>query len=349
MTKHQMLLNKKLYVYVYPITYRKENKPKNPYLQDFIRALEPDVTVINRNAPSNKGIFDILKYLRKLDAIFINWIENLPDKKGGVLQSFLYLFILLFLKVNKAKIVFTLHNKFSHVYKNKLLKKIVFDLTIRYADSIITHASEGKQFLLKNYNYTKNVVVHPHPIKSRIDESNLDSKISKEYDILIWGSIMPYKGIDKFLKFLTDNGFAENYKILIIGKASSIQYYNKLIKYQNEKIKVCNRFISDAELKDVIYKSRIVLFTYAKESVLSSGALMDSLSYGARVVGPSVAAFNDLADKKLIEVYNDFFELIEIVEKQPEKYLNESLREFIQENNWSAFSNVIKSEILYST
>ena len=40
--------------------------------------------------------------------------------------------------------------------------------------------------------------------------------------------------------------------------------------------------------------SKSVLFTYAEGSVLSSGALMESLAYGLNVVAPNVGAFKDV-------------------------------------------------------
>ena len=41
---------------------------------------------------------------------------------------------------------------------------------------------------------------------------------------------MPYKGIDKFLEYLFNHDYQHKYKILIIGKSDSEEYFNKLIK-----------------------------------------------------------------------------------------------------------------------
>lgn len=56
-------------------------------------------------------------------------------------------------------------------------------------------------------------------------------------------------------------------------------------------ISIEDRSIPFEELKQEIRRSRFVLVPYAAESILSSGILMDSLSFGAKVIGPAVGSF----------------------------------------------------------
>jgi len=68
------------------------------------------------------------------------------------------------------------------------------------SDIIITHASEGIGFAEELAMGIKSKVLYfPHPVKNRL---KTNSNSIKPIDILIWGTIAEYKGIDKFLDFL---------------------------------------------------------------------------------------------------------------------------------------------------
>jgi len=55
-------------------------------------------------------------------------------------------------------------------------------------------------------------------------------------------------------------------------------------------------------LQNLIAKSILVLFTFSKVSILSSGILIDSLGYGANIVGPKVGAFKDLSIDGIVHI-----------------------------------------------
>jgi len=296
-------------IYIYPLSSRDKNLGLyNPYIDDLIHSFSEYYTFVNLESPSKTGIFDILKYITKLDYIIFHWIEKLPEMKGGFLQT-LFLFCLIpFLGLFKVKIIWTMHNKMSHSGKSPGLTKAIFKLMLRKSNLILTHSNEGIDFgdelVPGSVHFTYYL---PHPVKDR----RLDKSLEKEYDILIWGTISPYKGIDKFLEFLHKNKLENKYSILIVGKVSNPEYNDQLQQYSNDKIRIDNRFIEDDLLQNLISKSKLILFTYSKASILSSGVLMDSLGYGANVIGPNVGAFADLAKDGIIDNYYDLDEMID--------------------------------------
>ena len=99
--------------YIYPITAR-DGGIVNPYIYHFIEALEDEFEFLNRDKPSYSGIFDLLKYFTKIRYLFLNWPEDIPGKKGGVIQLVFFVVLILFFKLKKVKIVWTLHNRESH-------------------------------------------------------------------------------------------------------------------------------------------------------------------------------------------------------------------------------------------
>jgi glycosyltransferase involved in cell wall biosynthesis len=259
--------------------------------------------------------------------------------KGGLIQT-LFLFCLIpVFKLFGVKIIWTMHNKLSHSGKYPFQTKAIFKLMLRNAYLILTHSTEGLNFGADlNEKSVKNTHYLPHPVKDR----RLRQTPEKEHDILIWGTISPYKGIDKFLEFLYQQKLEKKYKIYIVGKVSSTEYLEKLQQFASDNIQIENTFIEDELLRDLISKSKLILFTYSKASILSSGVLMDSLGYGANVLGPNVGAFSDLAKDGIIDIYQDFEEMAHKLESQIKNSTairKKSLDNFLVENSWEKYAD----------
>lgn len=314
----------------------------NPYIDDLIQSCSKYINFINLDKPSKIGIFDIIKYIARIDYIFFNWIEKLPENKGGRVQSLVLVLLLPILKIFSVKIVWTMHNKLSHSLEHVYWKKLLFKKMLKYSNIILTHSSEGITYgetIVQGAG--KKIHYYPHPIKDR----RLVSHLKKQYDLLIWGTISPYKGIDKFLEYIEQNNLEKKYQILIVGKITNKEYEKKLEQYKSKQIIIENKFIEDKLLQELITKSKLVLFTYSQSSILSSGVLMDSLGYGANIIGPDVGAFSDLANEHIINIYTDFTDMFKIIDEQ----LNDESKtdiikkseKFLEDNSWEKFAENI--------
>lgn len=324
--------------YIYPISLHLDKTILSPYLANFMDGLGIEYEFLNREFPSNKGILDLPKYIGRIDTIFLNWIEDLPDKRGGVVQAFFFIVMVFVMKVLKVKVIWVMHNKKSHYDSNKLLKGMLFKFILKRSDLIITHSKEGLEYFdeykIKNREKGR---YYPHPLFQKSLQMNEDPSI----DILIWGSIIPYKGIDKFLSYLHDHKLERKYKIVIAGKVKPAEYEKTIKALCNEAIQLDNRYVPEEEVQQYMADSKSVLFTYIGSSVLSSGALMDSLSYGVNVLAPNVGAFKDAREEGLIETYSSFKELMDSLDSYlvSSENKNERIDQFIRENDWTQFSN----------
>jgi hypothetical protein len=85
--------------------------------------------------------------------------------------------------------------------------------------------------------------------------------------------------------------------------------------------------------------SKFTLFTYNSRTVISSGALIDSIRMGAVIIGPNHGAFKDLSHYSFIKTYNSFDEIFRIYEEGPPDKIQEDKerKEFFEENNWDVF------------
>ncbi len=339
----QVTNNKRKTVYIYPITARGKDDSANPYIHNLIQSISTNYTVVNKHDPSSSGIFQLIKYISKAKYFWFHWIENLPDKKGGILQSLLLLMLLIYLKITGATIIWTMHNKVSHSKKQYFAKKQVFKLMLIISDHIVVHASEGIDYAQEIYKKKrKNIHFIHHPVSDPLFSLAISN--TKETDIFIWGSMIPYKGIDLFLKHLWEQTIQDKYTIRIVGKFSSQEYFDTTLKYAGSKTTIENRFASTEELFKIANKSKFIVFTYNNRSVLSSGALMDSLHFNSTIVGPNAGAFEDLSKLGIIKTFNNFEEISQIVStfEFDQSMIDQKIK-FIEENKWNKFEEKINN------
>lgn len=336
----------KFKAYIYPRTKRGKNTTNNPYLKNLIGSIREDIVFLNESKPTTKGIFNLIHYISKIDYLFLNWIEDLPDKKWGLFQTVFFYFVLLSKRLLGIKVIWTIHNKISHFPGNLRIKKFLFRQLLRRSDVIITHAEEGVRFAEKLYpGVSRKILYFPHPI---VPLNFPRVYPPKKYDVLIWGSLSPYKGIHDFLEFLHLKGVSEQFRIMIVGKTVSESFYHQLKQYTNTHITIRNEFVSKDELASLIFESKVVLFTYSGESVLSSGALIDSIAHYANIMGPDVGAFQEMGKLGIISTYNDFSELIHLLKnlnEQTEKLKQDRVREFIHNHTWEKFGQAFMQKI----
>ncbi|EKK7267110.1 hypothetical protein PO668_004392, partial [Escherichia coli] len=115
-------------------------------------------------------------------------------------------------------------------------------------------------------------------------------------------------------------------------------------KYTSENTIFENRKIEFHELAEQISASQFVLFPYTSSSVSSSGALMDSLSLGANIIGPSKGAFKDLANDGICFVYDNLDELPDI-KKRFSEINKKAVQIFVHKHSWDDFASNISGLI----
>jgi glycosyltransferase involved in cell wall biosynthesis len=312
----------------------------NPYIQDFIDALnrQEGIKVVN---PAHKNpLLSILPPKHWGNAFIFNWFESIPDFKYGLLQSFIAIVFLTIIKLSGRKIIWILHNKQPHVQRYGILKRFLAKLIAKNADLIITHAKDGIELIREKHPYAIHKVhfLH-HPTKNRLDYSKQHSP-EKIYDILIWGAIAQYKGVTEFIDFLCKHP-EEKLNVCIIGKCASTELYDELTRTLPANVTLIHERASFEKLAEYINRSHFVLMPYFSRSILSSGILMDSLSFGAKIIGPHTGSFKDYSHEPLLHVhtFKEFCDIYPIVNKTKGTPVSlENYQKFLEENNWEAFA-----------
>lgn len=345
---------------VYPRNICHNEIQVNPYIRDFIGAMEQNGATV-ANPPHKNPLFSLLGGRPDSDVYIFHWLENVPDYKYGMLQTMAAVWFILKIKLSKRKLVWFLHNKQPHTTKHRWAKRGLIRLLMRKADLIVTHATEGLAVVYEQCPpaVSKAVFFH-HPTKNRLtlpanmaeERSNTTNArapkedSSPQTDLLIWGNISAYKGVPEFVRFATEKQLS--LKTRIIGRCSSQELFADISRLANPYITIENRSISFDELSREIQQSRFVLIPYASESILSSGILMDSLSFGAKVIGPSVGSFRDYATEPLVKVYTfDRFEDIPVIFQNnvPVKADPAHYADFLDTHSWETFGKIFTNKL----
>ena len=102
--------------------------------------------------------------------------------------------------------------------------------------------------------------------------------------------------------------------IYICGGCSSEQLQREIQALVTDNIEFIPKRLTTDDISRLTAQSHFVLSTYRPESILSSGVLMDSLSYGGKVIGPAVGSFKDYAlmPELKVHTYEQFDEIPEI-------------------------------------
>jgi beta-1,4-mannosyltransferase len=329
-------------IYIYPKLDRSKLISPNPYVDNLEASFARHHTIVN-NKPNATGVADLFAYFTRTDAYLLNWIEDLPQKRFGILQSMALILFLWSARLFRKKIIWVLHNKHSHKPKNKKWTSFLHSMMIKQADFILTHSGAGVEYVEEKFpKQVKKVHYVVHPI-DKLSATNQRSQIA--YDFLIWGTIYPYKGILEFLDYASKN--QTQIKILIVGVCPDDDLYQKLSAYFSENIVHISKYLSMDELSHLAAQSKYILFTYNSDSVLSSGSLMDSIAMGACIIGPKKGAFKDLEENSFIDTYSDYDEIFKIIDKPAldNNIIRTDIENFCFENSWEKFYNKIEKDI----
>lgn len=331
-------------VFLYPISARRqENGSGNPYMTDLLGALSRHYTVVNREMPSTIGVAQVFRFLWRIDCVFLNWVENIPERRLGTIQTAVLLCLLALFKITGVEVVWTMHNKLSHSRLRLRSKRLLFRTLIKASRIVITHSSEGVEYarrVVKGEH--RHIHYLPHPVKNRLT----GGETAKDYDVLVWGRIEPYKGVLEFLEHLQATGRHLRYRILVAGSPTEQEYFERILKFASSQVAIKGERVPDNLLRHLISRSRIVLFPYASDSILSSGALMDSIGYGGRVVGPHVGAFADLQRLGIVRTFrgmDDLFDVIDsVLSSDDGRSDGLSAEAFITDNSWDRFGERVQ-------
>ncbi|MBS1602738.1 MAG: hypothetical protein JST42_08715 [Bacteroidetes bacterium] len=325
-------------VYVYPNIGRALMGSGNPYIEQLKKAIGMHHLAIDQSVTDKAFPEFLVKGLRS-DMVVLNWLENLPLRKMGLVQTVVVMIYLRLLKLRGTTIVWIKHNKVSHTTKGYKISRLIQKALVRCADHIVTHSSDI------DIPHSEKLVYLPHPSNIGPEAIAVPSKDEQPViDLLIWGSLLPYKGVLEFLEFARKEPAMQRLKIFVIGK-SAPDYWEQLQAAAGPNVTLSNKFIETDELTQLFNQTRFILFTYNKRSVMSSGVLIDSLAACRKIIAPDCGAFRDLArQQSFVQLYNDLSDIPALCRQHWDDYTldYEEVCEFVARNSWYNMGQKIK-------
>lgn len=323
---------------------QKQGGYKNPYSTNYQNAISSYFDVLDSKL---KGLskymplgFNFLLSSFKADIYIINWLESVCFLNGGFIQFVAALIGLCIISVRRKKVIWMFHNIHPHQGDN-MMSRILQKKLFNQSCLIISHSKEAASYARKKAR--NKVVYRCHPIQT-INLLEHQPTSSKIYDVLIWGEILPYKGIPEFLEYINDKQL--DLSIKVIGTCKDELLRKRIMSYCNDCITFEDRRASFEELSLLIMQSNYVLFPYKGDCISSSGALIDSIAMGGVVMGPNRGAFKDLAEENVCVVYTSYDEMVAKL-KINDSFSQEDINHFVNGNTWEQFGIFLNNELTH--
>ncbi len=245
----------------------------------------------------------------------------------------------------RKTLVFTIHDYHPHsgeeakTTHGQLFNKMLMKYKIKSRHIAVIQNKTDFTNIVKNENKIRNLYFIPFgPLEIyeyfRVD--NINSFSDLKSDLLLFGRISPYKGIEYLLKsFEKLLSFYPDLKLIIAG-AGELHFSYNFDKYSNN-IKFINKFIRSEDLYVLVKNTKLVVCPYTDAT--QSGVAMTAFALGKPVVASDVGGFSDV----ILNGVNGFL----VEPKNSEALFNILLKVFSENNLIERLTqNIIKGQFL---
>ena len=291
--------------------------PRNHYttlVSDYLE--KHGISVLNKGITSKyKTIFRSVVEVpfRHVKIIHVNWIETCAQDRT-LKYRFLGWAVLKWvdlMRIYGAKIVWTVHNKTSHLNSGDSDNTHRFyEKMLQRTDMVMVHCKDTEDSIAKEYRYPREKILNvPHGAYEEESVSPKTWRLAEKLDphkftLVTFGNIVAYKNIPlliKAYKELNDNSL----QLVIAGNGRNEQ----LIKEINDAIEGTDiifdkRFIPDDEMDSLFSSCDCAILPYEKESMYNSGVAVMSFSKGLPVIVSEFGAIKEISDRSFVFGYD---------------------------------------------
>lgn len=286
----------------------------NPYQNLLISHLkENGVDVVLDNYPPQW--FALLKLVKRhpeCRIIHIHWIDRYIDKlfwSSSKLKILTKLCLcgldMLLIKILGRKIVWTVHNKYTHESPNQVLERMFRRLLACFSNRIIIHSPASRDEILREYRlkHPGKIIVIPHGhfidfYPNRVGREEARRKLGLSMNdkvVLFLGMIRSYKGVEQLIEAFNELDYANDYRLLLAGSVISSEFTGRLRHLiKNDKTISVFRSIADEEIQVFMNAGDVCVFPF--HDVLTSGSVILAMSFARAVIAPRKGSLADLLD-----------------------------------------------------
>ena len=220
------------------------------------------------------------KILRKFDVIHFN------GKNMSILQLKVFMPF--------KKFVFTIHDLENHTgeqAKNFVGRNLNKYIIKSKSPIVIQNKTDYNEVLELYPNKKKKIHFIPFGILEIYKHYKNEEFKAPEHDVLFFGRISPYKGIEYFIKAIQKlKKDYPNIKAVIAGSGKF--YFDTSDIRQDKSFSIINKFIQSDELVELIKASKIVVCPYTDAT--QSGVAMTAFVFNKPVIATNVGGFKDV-------------------------------------------------------
>lgn len=273
------------------LTVRLQADDKNPYANLFASSI--------RGHASLRSFSWLTAIFGAYDLVHFQWPEYIfrgSTRTKALLKYVLASLFLLRLKIQNAPVVLTVHNLKPHESGNRLEDALMARLDVLVVSR--TYLNEDPASDL-----TAGVVI----LHGRYPVLELDHSKKKSTDLLFFGQLRPYKGIERLIDaFKALPGVDRS--LMICGIPEDRIYASSLEERASgdPRVKLMFDYLPDAELHHLISAASVVVLPY--HYMYNSGAALLALGHGARVLVPqsgSTSALRRELGSEWVELFGD--------------------------------------------
>lgn len=209
-------------------------------------------------------------------------------------------------------------------------------LIMKSSDKVIVHGQSHRQYLLAKRIPAHKIRIVQHGVFSSFAPLRNDEVKTQSGNILFFGRITPYKGIEYLIEAgkLIEQQFPK-VNITIAGEGD-FDKYKELIKEDNH-FTIYNRFIPDNEVATLFQRASIVVLPYTDGS--QSGIISIAGSFKKPVVATDVGNFSEMVEDGTTGLLVPPKNARALAEAITKLLNNDKLRQEMGENAYSALSD----------
>jgi glycosyltransferase involved in cell wall biosynthesis len=215
----------------------------------------------------------------------------------------------LWIRAFSRRYVMTVHNLLPHD-RHTRWRKLSYGWCYRLPHCLVVHTARMQVELTEIFSIKPSrIVVMEHGIEPWPATVPPRSKTSIDANdtpqILVFGKVAPYKGIDLLLDALSTVSF--QYRLLIAGACPNNQYRNELQEvilnhpFRNH-IEWQDRFVTETEMESMFINSDLVALPY--RHIDQSGVLFQALRFGVPILATKVGQFDQYVTSDAGEIAN---------------------------------------------
>lgn len=241
------------------------------------------------NRTSNKSYS--LSYLRKTFAIW-NFIRK--NDFDIVHTTCLFGWRRLILYMTRKKFITTIHDPFPHSGENKISSDYERKLAVKYSSGIVLLNNKQKDAFCSYYKVKQDkICISSLSIYENIGLMASKTKVEKSRNILFFGRISPYKGIEYLCQAIEIvHKEMPDIKLTIAGSG---KIYFDIKPYLDQGyIDFQNRFISLEEMVMMLQQCSICVCPYTDAT--QSGVIMTSFALAKPVIASNVGGLEEMIE-----------------------------------------------------